>query len=99
MKLKLIAGLLVLAFAFSSTAWAASEAEAHGIVKAVNEASKSLKISHDAIKDLNMAAMTMDFPVADPAMLDDVKVGDEIDFVVSQDRSGRFVVTDMEVLK
>lgn len=42
-----------------------------------------LNISHGPIKGL-MKAMTMNFKVSDPAMLDDVKPGETISFSVEK---------------
>jgi len=74
----------------------ANEHDATGKVNSVDRSSKTINISHDPIKTMGMSAMTMDFRVADPAMLEDVKPGQNISFVVTTDRKGRFVVLDLE---
>jgi Cu/Ag efflux protein CusF len=96
MKSKLLVGLFALILS-TATAWAASEHEAAGVVKSIDKSAKTLKISHGPIKSMNMGAMTMDFLVADPAMLREVKPGQGIDFVVTTNRKGQFVVVDMVV--
>jgi Cu/Ag efflux protein CusF len=45
---------------------------------------------------LDMPAMTMVFQVQDPAVLDQVKVGDKVRFVAEK-REGAFIVTAVEV--
>ena len=101
MKFKKIAVLLVLfCLSFVSivgTAVAGSgEHDATGKVNSVDKSSKTINISHEAIQSMGMSAMTMDFRVADPAMLDDVKAGQKINFVITTDRRGRFVIVDLE---
>ena len=41
----------------------------------------SVEVNHEDIKDL-MPAMTMEFFVSDKKMLDGLKVGDRVDFVI-----------------
>ena len=50
----------------------------HGEIMQINKADKVLLVKHDAIGDW-MEAMTMEFPVADPADIDRLSVGDVID--------------------
>jgi Cu/Ag efflux protein CusF len=45
-----------------------------------------------------MPAMTMVFQVKDPAMLDQVKAGDKVRFVVEKS-SGAYTVTHLEPVK
>lgn len=96
MNLKAVLGVfLAMCVSFTAVS-AAEEHDAKGKVNSVDRASKTINISHSAIKSMGMSAMTMDFRVADPAMLDDVKPGQSINFVVTTDRRGRFVVIDLE---
>ncbi len=76
-------------------AWAVSH-KAEGTVNKVDKTNKTLNITHGPIKTMNMMGMTMNFIVADPAMLDDVKPGSKISFELEQDQKGRFVITDLE---
>ncbi len=66
-----------------------------GTVNAVKSSEKKLTISHGPIKGL-MDAMTMDFAVADPAMLDEVKKGSKIKFVLTKEKDGKLVISDLE---
>ena len=49
----------------------------HGKVEAVDESGKSLKVNGEEVKGW-MAAMTMDYKVDNPAVLKQVKPGDQI---------------------
>lgn len=96
MKFKKVA-MLFLMFCFSiGSAFADSEHNATGTINSIDMGSKTINISHDPIKTMGMSGMTMDFRVADPAMLEDVKAGQKIKFVITTDRRGRFVIVDLE---
>jgi len=82
---------------FSSSAWA-DGASVKGVINEVKMADRKLNISHGPIADLGMGAMTMDFKVMDPAMMDDVKKGHEVAFVLEKDKTGNFVITEIEDL-
>lgn len=51
-----------------------------GEVVKVDKAAGKVTLKHGPIKKLDMDSMTMVFRVADPAMLDKMKVGDKIEF-------------------
>ncbi|MBK6854260.1 MAG: copper-binding protein [Burkholderiales bacterium] len=67
-----------------------------GEVRKVDKDSKKLTIKHGEIRNLDMPAMTMVFQVKDPAMLDKVKPGDKIRFVVENTGAG-MVVTELRL--
>ena len=90
--LAIIIGLFVVVTAVS----AAGEHKATGIINSIDKSTKTLSISHDPIKSMGMSAMTMDFLVADPAMLDEVKPGQKIKFVLKVDSNGRLVIVDLQ---
>lgn len=74
----------------------ASAAMSEGEVKKVDKSAGKVTIKHGPLKNLDMPGMTMAFRVKDPAMLDQVKAGDKINFVA--DKSGeQFVVTKIQV--
>jgi Cu/Ag efflux protein CusF len=81
-----------------SVAIAGGVGSGEGVVNKIKETDKKLNITHGPIKGV-MGGMTMDFTVADPAMLDEVSAGSKIRFVVEKDKSGDFVVTDLQVLE
>lgn len=86
--------VVLLTLLFSTTVWA-GEFKAQGTVNAVKADAEKLNISHGEVKGL-MGAMTMDFKVADPSMLDDVEAGSMIKFTLEDD-NGSMVITDLEV--
>lgn len=96
MRFKNIAMLFLMVCLSIGAALAGSEHDATGTINSVDKVSKTLNISHDPIKTMGMMGMTMDFRVADPAMLDNVKPGQKIKFVITADRHGRFVVVGIE---
>lgn len=78
---------------------AASAADmTEGEVRKVDKDAKKLTIKHGEIKKLDMPPMTMVFQVKDATMLDKVKAGDKIRFVVEKSESA-FVVTDIQAAK
>ena len=54
-----------------------------GEVRKLDKANGRLTIKHGDIKNLDMPGMTMVFQVEDPALLDQVKVGDKIKFMAA----------------
>jgi Cu(I)/Ag(I) efflux system protein CusF len=83
-------------FASYVVAVASDQHEAEGVVKQIKSDVKKITISHGPIKSLGMDGMTMDFPVYDPAMLDEVQEGHMISFVLEEDKSGNLVIMDLE---
>lgn len=66
-----------------------------GEIRKVDKDNKKLTIKHGDIKNLDMPGMTMVFQVKDPAMVEQVKVGDKVRFKVEKASSG-FVVTELQ---
>jgi uncharacterized cupredoxin-like copper-binding protein/Cu/Ag efflux protein CusF len=66
-----------------------------GTVKEVKADREQVTVIHEELKNLDMPAMTMVFNVADPAMLDNMKEGDAIEFVADRVR-GRLTITDVK---
>ena len=58
----------------------ADEGMVKGQVVKVDKAAGKVTLKHGPIKKLDMDSMTMVWRVADPAMLDKVKAGDNIEF-------------------
>ena len=66
-----------------------------GEVKKIDKDAGKITLRHGELKNLDMAAMTMVFRVQDPAMLEQVKVGDKVKF--SADRvNGAVTITQMQ---
>jgi Cu(I)/Ag(I) efflux system protein CusF len=66
-----------------------------GTVTKVDAAAGTVTIKHAAIPNLQMEAMTMEFKASDPAMLKDLKEGDEINFT-ADNVNGALTVTDID---
>lgn len=77
------------------TAASAATDMTDGEIRKVDKDNKKLTIKHGDIKNLDMPGMTMVFQVKDPAMADQVKVGDKIRFRAEKASSG-FVVTELQ---
>lgn len=67
-----------------------------GEIRKVAKDTGKLTIRHEEMKNLGMPAMTMVFRVQDPALLDQVKPGDKVRFVVEKN-GGQYVVTRIDV--
>jgi Cu(I)/Ag(I) efflux system protein CusF len=68
--------------------------DARGVVKAVRMSQGKVKIEHGPIEKYGMPGMTMMFKVSDPAQLDGLEAGAEVDFDVDNS-SGGFVITNI----
>lgn len=66
-----------------------------GEVKKIDKEAGKITIKHGPLVNLDMPPMTMVFRVKDPAMLDQVKPGDKINFVVEK-ADGALTVTQMQ---
>jgi Cu/Ag efflux protein CusF len=99
---------------FAATAWAQAGHDHHatptaakpaagqldntGEVRRVNAETKKITIAHGPLKAFDMPAMTMAFPVKDPAMLAKVKPGDKVRFGL--EKTGEdLVITRIEAAK
>jgi len=69
-----------------------------GEVRKVDKDAKKITIKHGPLQKLDMPPMTMVFQVKDPAMLDQVKVGDKIKFDAEK-VGGAFTLTTIEPAK
>ncbi len=66
-----------------------------GEIRKIDKDNKKLTIKHGDIKNLDMPGMTMVFQVKEPAMDEQVKVGDKIRFRAEKASSG-FMVTELQ---
>jgi Cu(I)/Ag(I) efflux system protein CusF len=73
----------------------AATAMSEGEVRRVDKSAKKITLRHGPLANLDMPAMTMVFQVTDPAMLDQVKVGDKVKFVAEKS-DGAFTITKIE---
>ena len=61
-----------------------------GVVALINKKEGWIEINHEEIKDL-MPGMQMEFNVKDPALLDQVNVGDRVDFTIVETEKGEYL--------
>jgi Cu(I)/Ag(I) efflux system protein CusF len=59
---------------------------------------KKVLLKHGPIPNIGMGAMTMEFGLTDPKMLNSVKAGDKVRFAADQVK-GEYVVTHIEMVK
>lgn len=95
---------LALAAAFCGAAVAATDAApaaasasaglTAGEIKKIDAAQGKVTIKHEAIRNLDMPAMTMVFRVASPDLLAKAQVGDKVQFR-AESNAGAMVVTEM----
>lgn len=74
------------------------EALSDGQVRKIDKEAGKLTIKHGPLANLGMPAMTMVFRTSDPAMLDQVKVGDAIRFRAEK-VDGYLTVTRIEPVR
>lgn len=66
-----------------------------GEVTKIDAAQKKLTIKHGELTNLDMPAMTMVFVVAEDSMIEEVKVGQKIEFTADR-VNGRITVTEIK---
>ncbi|MBY5707583.1 copper-binding protein [Rhizobium leguminosarum] len=86
-----VAALLSLSAAFGAFA----EEFTKGVVNKVDTKAKKVTIKHEDLKGLDMPAMTMVFRVEDPALLEKLKEGSQIEFVAER-VNGKITVTQVK---
>ena len=69
-----------------------------GEVRKVDKDARKITIKHQEIRNLEMPAMTMVFPVKDESMLDRVKQGDKVQFTAEK-VGGTITVTTIDPVK
>lgn len=69
-----------------------------GEIRKIDKDAGKLTIRHGPIKHMDMPPMNMVFMAKDKALLDKVKVGDKIRFMVVEE-GGKMVVTDIQPAK
>jgi Cu/Ag efflux protein CusF len=72
----------------------AAQVTGRGIVKKIDTDAQRLTLAHEPIEALNWPAMTMPFPVANPALLTGVKAGDAVRFGLN----GEQVIVSLEAV-
>jgi Cu(I)/Ag(I) efflux system protein CusF len=95
MRTSMIILSAVLGLAAAPTVGHSSHLPVSGEVTKVDESAGKITIKHGPITKFDMDGMTMVFRADDPAMLKQVKPGDQIEFDVDK-INGRFTVTKIE---
>ncbi len=88
----LLSAAAVMALVVSNSALAATFTK--GTVKKIDEKAGKVTLIHEELVELEMPAMTMVFVLADPAMVEQLAVGDEIEFVAER-VNGKLTVTEL----
>lgn len=70
-----------------------------GSVNKIDVAAGVVNLTHGPIKSLDWMGMTMNFKVKNTANLDKIKVGMKVDFEVSKEPDGAFVITTITPIK
>lgn len=69
-------------------------ASASGVVREIDRANSRVKIDHGPIPAIGMPSMVMTFKVKNPALLDQVKRGDQVNFEIEQSGLG-WIITNL----
>jgi len=67
-----------------------------GTVTAIDMKGKKVEFNHGPIKSIGWMGMKMFFDVDDRELLDEIEIGDKVNFEFIKTRDGRFMVTDIE---
>ncbi|CAK07923.1 hypothetical protein ELG83_10205 [Rhizobium leguminosarum] len=86
-----VAALLSASAAFGAFA----EEFTKGVVNKVDAKAKKVTIKHEDLKNLDMPAMTMVFRVENPALLERLKEGSNVEFVAER-VNGKLTVTEVK---
>lgn len=68
------------------------EGQGKAIVRAIDTTAKSITLDHGNVGTI-MDAMTMEYPVANPALLHAANVGDSVTFTLEDRGEGNYLVT------
>jgi Cu(I)/Ag(I) efflux system membrane fusion protein len=69
--------------------------QAQGILKALNK-DGTVSIAHEPIKSLGWPGMTMDFALANSALIEGIQPGSAITFEIVERKPGEFVITKLQ---
>jgi len=75
-----------------------AQASHHGTGKvvSVDKANLTIKLAHEAIKSLDWPGMTMDFKVANAALLEGINAGDAVAFELKKSESKKWEIVKIE---
>ena len=69
-------------------------ASASGVIREIDRANSRIKLDHGPIPSIGMPGMTMTFKVKNPALLDQAKQGDQVNFEIEQSGLG-WIITNV----
>jgi Cu/Ag efflux protein CusF len=70
-----------------------------GTINSVDAKAGKINLSHGPIASLDWPGMTMDFDVQDKALLTSLKPGQKVIFKLIETRKGKYVVSEITVVK
>ncbi|WP_124951173.1 copper-binding protein [Sulfuriferula thiophila] len=70
-----------------------------GVINTVNIKKAKVNITHEAISSLDWPAMTMNFKVTGKQALSSLKPGEKVEFDLSEQPKGQYVITKISPLK
>ena len=76
-----------------------SSHKGQGSINKIDIAAGAVNLTHGPIKSLGWMGMTMDFKVKNKAHLDKIKVGMKVNFEISKESDGTFVITTITPVK
>lgn len=94
----ILASMLIAVSASVALTGFAQTAMSDAEVRKVDKENQKITLKHGEIKNLDMPAMTMVFALKHPAMLENVKAGDKVQFRAA-DENGKLTVTEMQAAK
>jgi Cu/Ag efflux protein CusF len=70
-----------------------------GTINSLDAKAGKIYLSHEPIASLDWPAMTMDFDVQDKALLTNLKPGQKVTFKLVEPRKGKYVISEIAVIK
>ncbi|MDX8404578.1 MAG: copper-binding protein [Mariprofundus sp.] len=88
--------IIALSVSLPPALYAAQSHHGEGTITAIDMPGDRIEIKHGPIKSIGWMAMKMSFNVDESDLLEDIKVGDKVDFEFIKSSDGRYVVIDLE---
>ncbi len=67
-----------------------------GTIKQIDKKANTVELTHGPIKSIGWMSMTMVFDVEDADLLDEIDVGDRVEFDFIETRDKHYVITEIE---
>jgi len=88
--------ILLLNIGMPPALYAGQSHHGEGVVTEINLPESRLEIKHGPIKSIGWMGMTMSFNVDELDLLEDIEVGDKVDFEFIKSNDNRYVIIDLE---